>query len=136
MVKEFFSLFTSSEESSLTLDKIYDLCLSEAVIIKNVCGQSEIYNLKEFVEPREELLNSGILTNFYEHETWEQTSVFGHIAQRFCVYEKSGSQNGEPFKARGMKSFQFVLIENNWKISALAWDDESNTQKIKSAMHH
>ncbi|MEO9803768.1 MAG: hypothetical protein ABJF04_10995 [Reichenbachiella sp.] len=131
LVKEFFALFTTLEGTRLNLDKIHDLCLPEAIIIKNVDGQREINNLAQFIQPREKLLNSGALTDFSEQETWEQTSIFGHIAQRFCIYEKSGKQNGEPFHGRGMKTFQFILTDGGWKISSLAWDDESESQKIE-----
>lgn len=131
LVKYFFDLFTTKKGITLRLDKIHELCIHEAVIIKNVDGQTEIYDLAGFIEPREKLLNSGVLTGFSEHETWEQTSIFGHIAQRFCVYEKSGKQNGEPFHGRGMKTFQFILTDGGWKISSLAWDDESESRKIE-----
>lgn len=131
LVKDFFALFTTTESRNLKLDSIYDLCVPEAVIIKNVEGLTEINSLDSFIEPREQLLNSGELIDFSEIETWEETRIFGHIAQRFCIYEKSGVLNGEPFEARGMKTFQFILTKEGWKISSLAWDDETESQKIE-----
>lgn len=131
LIGDFFQLFTTPESGTLKLDKIYDLCIPEAVIIKNVEGKTETYNLKSFIEPREKLLNSGELINFSERETWEQTQIFGHIAQRFCVYVKAGVLNGKAFNAKGMKTFQFILTANGWKISAMAWDDESDSLKIE-----
>lgn len=130
LTEEFFSLFTTKEGTLLSLNKIHDLCLAETVIVKNVKGLTEVYDLPAFIEPREILLNSGVLTGFSEHEISDQTSIFGHIAQRMSVYQKSGQHEGEPFETRGMKIFQFVLTRDGWRISAMAWDDESDVLKI------
>jgi hypothetical protein len=60
----------------------------------------------------------------------ERTDIFGGIAQRFSLYEKSGVQLGRPFLTRGVKSLQFVRTAEGWKIAAVAWDDERENQEI------
>lgn len=130
IVKEFFHLFTTKDQAKLNLDHIYTLCIPQATIIKNVNGVTEIYDLHSFITPRKKSLTDGSLTDFSEYEIQEHTKIFGHIAQRFCVYEKTGILNGEVFKRQGMKSFQFIQTKGEWKINSVIWDDENEFQKI------
>ena len=53
-----------------------------------------------------------------------RVEVFGDIAHWFGGYAKAGTQEGEPFTGRGMKTIQLVRTADGWRISAAAWDDE------------
>ncbi|WP_422359884.1 hypothetical protein [Reichenbachiella sp.] len=130
IVKEFFDLFTTKNNSKPKLDYIYELCIPQTTIIKNVNGLTEIYDLESFIIPRKKLLSDGTLIDFSECETQERTDIFGHIAQRFSMYEKTGTLNGKTFSAQGLKTFQFIKMKGEWKISSMAWDDENENQKI------
>jgi hypothetical protein len=46
------------------------------------------------------------------------------IAQRFLAYRETGVLQGERFDTRGMNTIQFVRKDGDWKMSALAWDNE------------
>ncbi len=124
LVKAFFNSFTNKGGAKPDLEGIYRLFIPEGIIIKNSGAEPEVYNLNSFIEPREKLLNDGQLVDFSEEELTERTDIFGAIAQRFCLYRKSGTLNGEKFETRGMKSIQLIKTTNGWKISAVAWDDE------------
>ena len=124
IIKDFFNLFITKENEEIDLQKIYKLFILQGIIIKNCESTPEINSLHEFIEPREKLLNSGELKDFYEEEIYEETNIFGNIAQRFSVYKKVGLMNDEPFEAKGMKVFQFIKINDVWKITSMAWDDE------------
>lgn len=130
LIKDFFDLFTTKNGRKPNLDNIYEICIPQTTIIKNANGLTEIYDLKGFIAPRKKLLIDGSLTNFSEYETQERTDIFGHIAQRLCIYEKEGMLNGKAFKVQGLKTFQLIKIMGEWKISSLAWDDETENQKI------
>jgi hypothetical protein len=58
--------------------------------------------LREFIEPRAKLLREGSLVEFPEREISEKTDIFGHVAQRFSAYQKSGSLHGAPFSYEGV----------------------------------
>jgi hypothetical protein len=75
--------------------------------------------------PRD-VLNDGSLVDLCEREEWETTEIFGNVAQRFLAYRKTRVLRGERFDARGMNTIQFVRKDGDWKMSALAWDDERN----------
>lgn len=120
----FFGAFNNCNGAKPDLDRLYPLFMSEAIIVKNVGGATEVYDVAAFIEPRREVLTNGSLADFREEEVSETTEIFGTIAQRFSRYEKSWTAAGQPRTGSGAKSIQFVRTPEGWKISALAWDDE------------
>lgn len=119
----FFRLFCNRGGGKVDLQSIHALFIPEGRIIKNTGQAPEIYDLAEFIAPREKLLNGGELTEFWEEEVSEHTDIFGNIAQRFSLYRKGGIMAGEPFEGRGMKTSQFLQTPLGWRIASLAWDD-------------
>lgn len=124
VVAQFFAVFTNKDGLVVDLDTLRKFCLSDCVVIKTCGDPHAIYDLSGFIAPRQKLLSEGELVNFSEKEIWENTEIFGSIAQRFCLYTKSGVLMGERFEARGMKSIQLIKTVEGWKISAVTWDDE------------
>jgi ribosomal-protein-serine acetyltransferase len=120
----FFDSFSNRGGAPPKLDRLYDLFIPEAIIIKNVGTVPEIYDLDGFIAPRRALLTNGSLVDFSEWETSERTDIFGNVAQRFSPYGKSWSASGDDHKGAGVNVFQFVRTPTGWKISSLAWDDE------------
>jgi hypothetical protein len=133
VVHAFFQAFGNKGGVRPDLDALRALFLAEGVIIKTCGDAPTIYDLRSFIEPREKLLTSGELVDFSEEELWGRTDLFGNIAQRFCVYRKSGLLSGQRFEARGTKSIQLVKTPAGWKISAVAWDDEREGLSVPPA---
>ncbi len=123
LTNQFFNLFTNVGRRVPDLSRINTLFIPEGIIIKNVGGNTEIFSLSSFITPRQRILTDGTLVDFQEQELAERTDIAGSIAQRFCTYKKSGKLNGNSFENQGVKTIQFVRINNAWKISAVAWDD-------------
>jgi hypothetical protein len=119
----FYSAFTNGA-SPAPVDKIYAVCLPEAVIVNASSEAPAIYNLREFVEPRRALLASGALIDFREYEIAEETTVHGRIAYRFSRYEKTWMHGAEPMRGAGTKIFSFVLTPQGWKIASVLWHDQ------------
>ncbi len=126
----FYNLFTTKEGEQIKLDAVYDMFISKGIIIKNVDPEPEIYGLQQFIEPREKILSDGTLKNFNENEISERTEIFGNIAHRFSLYQKSGIMNGVSFETKGVKTMQFIKTPSGWKFSSVAWDDEREGLKI------
>ncbi|WP_411880938.1 hypothetical protein [Polaromonas sp. YR568] len=103
---------------------IHGLFIDTGLLIKNTASTPEISTVREFIAPRQALVDSGALTRFKEWELSEHTQVFGNIAHRYSAYGKAGTQNGKDFEARGVISTQFIKTPEGWKMSAMAWDDE------------
>lgn len=123
LVHTFFRLFSNKDGKEPEIDKIYSLCLPEAIIIKKEGVAEMVYDLNSFIAPRKLILTNDMLTGFEEYETEETTLVTGGIAQRHSHYRKRGHMNGAYFEGGGNKLFQFVNTVNGWKISALVWED-------------
>lgn len=130
LVKSFFNLFSIKKGCKADLSSIYQLFIHEGLIVKCSSSTPEIYNLLQFIEPREKMFNDGYLSNFSEEELFEKTEIFGNIAHRLSLYKKSGLMNGKEFKNKGIKTMQFIKTSAGWKISSVAWDDEREEFKI------
>lgn len=124
LTTRFFSLFTNVGGKIPNVEDIEDIFISNGIIISNTHGVPEIYNINEFITPRKKMLSDGTLTDFSESEILHKTEIYGNIAQRFCLYKKSGKLNGSYFESRGMKTIQFIKVGLNWKMSSVAWSDE------------
>lgn len=123
LVHEFFAAFTSDAATDERLDRLPDLFLPGAIIVRT-CGQSMLYDVDAFIAPRRALLTGGSLVEFTEHETSGRLDIFGDIAQWFGRYTKQGQLDGQPYTGAGMKSIQFVRTGQGWKIASAIWDDE------------
>ena len=105
-------------------DEVYNLFITEGLLIKNSMDTPEISSISQFIESRRKLVVSGQLSSFTEFEQSEITEIFGNVAHRFSTYEKSGTLNGAMFNTKGIISTQFIMTPLGWKMSAMAWDDE------------
>ncbi|MEU4828237.1 DUF4440 domain-containing protein [Actinomadura sp. NPDC023710] len=123
LMRMLFGAFTNVDGILPNLDVVREVFISQGMIIKNVGGETVIYDLDAFIVPRNEMLTDGTLTEFSEWEVAERTEIFGAIAHRFSEYGKSGYLNGEWFEGFGRKTTQFIRTPEGWKISSLAWGE-------------
>lgn len=124
LTQEFFNVFTNLNNKVPDLESLKELLVSEAKIISNTKEIPEIYSIEEFILPRKKMLINGDLKDFIEYEVLSQTEIYGNIASRFSLYNKKGKFNGKVFNTVGQKSFQFIKINNVWKIASVVWCDE------------
>ncbi|MCH7973232.1 MAG: DUF4440 domain-containing protein [Bacteroidetes bacterium] len=104
LTARFFDLFSNKDGRVPNVKDIKSIFIPEGILVSNTEETPAIYDLESFIKPREEILTNGTLTNFCEREISHSTEIFENIAQRFCLYEKSGNLNGEHFEIRGMKT--------------------------------
>ena len=119
----FFNLFANTKQRKPQLENLFDICLTEAIIIKKSNGKEEVFNIDSFISPRKKTLTDGSLTEFEEFEVFEDTKIVGNIAQRFSKYQKKGLLNGNYFEGNGNKFFQFIKTAKGWKINSIIWED-------------
>ncbi len=124
LTARFFDLFTNKDGRILNLKDIKSIFIPKGILISNTEDTPAFYDLDGFVSPRVEMLTNGTLTNFCEREISHSTELFGNIAQRFSLYEKTGELNSEHFETTGMKTIQFAKVNGKWKMSSVAWGDE------------
>jgi hypothetical protein len=123
LMRALFGAFGNTGGTGPNLAVVREVFIPEGLIIKNVGGETVIYDLDTFIAPRERMLTDGTLTEFSEWEVSERTEIFGSIAQRFSEYGKSGYHDGEWFEGAGRQTTQFIRTPGGWKMSAAAWDD-------------
>ncbi|TQV88093.1 nuclear transport factor 2 family protein [Aliikangiella coralliicola] len=133
LIADFFSVFDNRSGQVPDLNKLRKLMIPEALIIKNCDSNTEVFNIDAFIKPREILLTSGELVEFFEEEVSAKTDIFGDIAQRFCVYKKSGETKGETFEIYGKKTIQLIKVGEKWMITSVAWTDETENLKIETS---
>ena len=124
LVSAFFRAVSFEAGERPPYEAIHALFIERGLLIKNVGAVTEISSVREFIEPRQALVDSGTLTRFHESEISGSTVIFGNVAHRFCAYAKSGTSGGVPFEGKGMITTQFIKTPEGWKMSAMAWDDE------------
>src|SRR5208337_835299 len=86
LIGDFFSVFCNKGGVVPGLEKLHRMFIKEGLIIKNCGPVPEIFNLQQFIEPREQILNDGTLREFIEEEVLERTDICGNIAQRISFY--------------------------------------------------
>ena len=124
LTTELFRIFSPTPGATVSLQRIHDLFIPQGIVVRTCGPNTEVFSIPEFIAPRERMLNDGTLVDLREHEEWETTEIFGNVAQRFLAYRKTGVLHGERFDTRGMQTIQFVRKDGEWKMSAMAWDDE------------
>lgn len=132
LTDEFFHAVSFKTGERPMYSRLYELFIERGLLIKNSGEVPEISTVQEFILPRQASVDAGELTHFHEAEIAGTTAVFGHVAQRFSAYLKSGTLKGVPFDARGMISTQFILTPVGWRMSSMAWDDERPGLKLST----
>lgn len=122
LVGTFFAAFTQGPDLHARLDRLADLFLPEALIVRT-CGAVTTYDVAGFISPRRELLTSSRLADFREWEVAGTTQVYGDVAHHWSTYAKAWTEGGVPMTGAGGKAMQLVRTDAGWKISAVAWDD-------------
>lgn len=107
------------------VNDLNDLFIPTARMIRNNDDSPEVMTVSDFIESFEERIADGTIKSFYEGEINHITEIFGKIAHRFSTYEtKFDLTQDEPF-AIGINSIQFIKIDDQWKISSIIWNNQT-----------
>jgi hypothetical protein len=124
LLTEFFQAVSFVNGQPPQYRNLWSLFLPSGQLIKASEVTPEITSLDQFIASRQQLVDAHLLTDFHEAELSCTLEVFGHIAHRLSVYQKSGTREGVPFTGQGKISTQFIYTPEGWKISSMIWDDE------------
>jgi len=112
------------------VERLKELFIPNANMIRNDDGSPEIMTVDSFTKSYNERITDGTIKSFYEGELNHITEIFGTIAHRFSTYEtKFDLTNSEPFSI-GINSIQYIKNDENWKISSVIWNNQTDTNKI------
>ena len=112
------------------VEKLKELFTPTANMIRNDGDSPEIMTVDNFIKSFNERIANGTIKSFYEGELNHITEIFGTVAHRFSTYEtKFDLTNPEPFNI-GINSIQYIKIGDNWKISGIVWNNQTDKLKI------
>lgn len=123
LVSGLFHSFDNRMDRAPDFDLFLTWFVEDSVIGNRTDAGVSIWSLRDFWEPRKELLTSGRLTGFHEWESESETSIFNGIAVRRSSYQKEGLLDGNPYQGGGTKCFQFALTPDGWRITSVIWED-------------
>lgn len=124
LIADFYGAFDNRGGRRIAADRLMDVFLPEAMIVRVGVAVIETMTVETFIAPRARMLADGTLTDFHEWETGASTRVLRGIASRHSTYAKSGLQNGAPYADSGAKFIQLVTKQQAWRIAAIAWEDD------------
>jgi hypothetical protein len=123
LVTRFYDSISFTAGGAPNWDVLASLFHESAVIIppaSDTGGKLSALFLPEFVAHFRPVFESMRADGFTEYELFDNTSLFGDVAQRSSGYAITHGGKAVPF--RGMNMFQLVRTDGEWSIASLVWD--------------
>ncbi len=105
------------------------LFIPEGFMVNNDDTLPVILTVATFIEFYKEQIAEGKFASFQEKEIKHKTEIYGKIAHRFSTYEARFDINSQPI-AIGINSIQFLKIDDNWKVSCMVWNNQTEDMPI------
>lgn len=112
------------------LDKLKELFLDEARLIRTTKDSFEVMSVAEFISNFNTQLDAGAFIEFREYEIKKKIEMFGGIAHVFSTYQTDFETEGGRLKARGINSIQLIEMNNEWKVVNIFWYNEDEANKV------
>ena len=112
------------------IDSLQSIFHGDGLLINNSDKQMILYTAESLVQELESKVALGETNQFNQHEIYSRTELFGKIAQRISVYERSFSDYQQDQMIRGINFIQYVLIDESWKITSMVWNDENEDYQV------
>ncbi|MGB5848419.1 MAG: hypothetical protein WBH40_08025 [Ignavibacteriaceae bacterium] len=112
------------------LDKLKELFLDEARLIRTTKDSFEVMSVAEFISNFNTQLDAGAFIEFREYEIKKKIEMFGGIAHVFSTYQTDFETEGGRLKARGINSIQLIEMNNEWKVVNIFWYTEDEANKV------
>jgi hypothetical protein len=130
VTEDFYESLSFMDGELPDLDTVKGLFYADGLLINNSFGKPVMFTIESFIESLQVQMEEGKLLQFMQRELYSKTEIFGRVAQRVSVYEYSFSYYETESLPRGINYIQFVQEDDNWRISSMAWNDESENNKI------
>lgn len=126
--------FNKGEQPRLNLLK--ELFIPEGLLINNNNPDTPVVmSVTAFCSVVEGAIASGNLHEFHEKEVARIIEEFGNIAHVFSTYEaRFDARATEPFGI-GINTIQLIRTKGVWKVSSMAWNDQTSEMLIPSRYH-
>lgn len=130
IVEDFYESLSFQDGEQPDLETVRSLFYNEGVLVNNSFGKPVTFTAEAYTQIIESQVAEGTMTQYMQRELYSKTDVFGKVAQRLSVYEYSLTDNETGNLPRGINYIQFILVDDSWKITSMAWADENENHQI------
>jgi len=134
VTEDFYESLSFMDGEMPDLETVKELFYADGLLINNTFGKPKKFTVQSFTEDLDEQIEDGRLTQFMQRELYSKTEIFGKIAQRISVYEYSLSYHETNNRVKGINYIQFILTDDAWRITSMAWNDESENYKVPTEL--
>ncbi len=104
--------------------------IPEGFMVNNDDDLPVIMTVSTFTAFYKEQIAEGRFQSFHETEIKSKTEIYAKIAHRFSTYEARFDINEKEPIAVGINSIQFVKVDDNWKVSCMVWNNQTEEMPI------
>ena len=130
VTEDFYESLSFQDGELPDFETFRDLFYGEGLLINNSYGQPLLFNSTSYSQQLETQIAEEKVTQFMQRELYSKTEIFGKVAQRLSVYEYSFADYQVKDIPKGINYIQFILTEDTWKITSVAWCDENENYQI------
>ena len=130
ITEDFYESLSFQDGEQPDLETVKGLFYGDGLLINNSFGKPVTFTLETFTNAIEAQVAEGNLRQFMQRELYSKTDVFGKVAQRLSVYEYSLADHEIENLPRGINYIQYILIDDSWNITSMAWSDENENHQV------
>jgi hypothetical protein len=134
ITEDFYESLSFMDGEMPDLERVKELFYEDAALYNMSFGKPVAYSIESFIRSLEDAIEEEQLTQFMQRELYANTEIFGRVAQRVSVYEYSLVYHETENLPKGINYIQFILVDDIWRITSMAWNDESANYKIPSEL--
>jgi len=130
ITEDFYESLSFQDGEMPDLETVKELFYENGLLINNSFSKPVIFTVDEYIQSFESQIADGSMLQFMQRELYSETEVFGKVAQRLSVYEYSFTYHETTNAPRGINYIQFILDNDHWRITSMAWADQNENHQI------
>jgi len=130
VTEDFYESLSFMDGEMPDLDTVRELFYEDGQLFNLSFGKPVIYTIDSFIADLEQQIEEEQLTQFMQRELYSKTEIFGRVAQRVSVYEYSLVYHEIENLPKGINYIQFILVDDIWRITSMAWNDEGANYRV------
>jgi hypothetical protein len=134
ITEDFYESLSFMDGELPDLETVRELFYGDGLLVNNSFNKPIKFTTDSFIKTLETQMDQGKLTQFMQRELYSHTEVFGRVAQRISVYEYSLTYHETEDLIKGINYIQFIQDNDNWLITSMAWNDESENYKVPAEL--
>ncbi len=130
VTEDFYESLSFQDGEVPDLETVKSLFYSDGLLINNSFGKPIKFTVDAFIQALKTQITDGKLLQVMQRELYSKTEISGKVAQRVSVYEYTFSYYETDNLLKGINYIQFVLVNDLWRITSMAWNDENESYQI------